>query len=1684
MTMRQFRFFCYLLLFGFLTLTANAQFPNDWITYTNTYHKFPVFREGIHRISYSVLNASGINTASLDPRNIQIYARGAEIPLYIAGESDGVFDPQDYIEFYAKGNDGFFDGYLYDTLQNQFNEEVSLFNDTIYYFLTWNNSIANQRFVQETDTQNFAAFAPEPFCWKINRNAYNNYYAGGLTSLIATTDPEYSKAEGWGSPLYSQSAPRNEVHITREVFTSGPPATFSGKFCGASQDFQFQPDQLCRISFPSASVQWPDISFDGYQSRTFNYSIPPNQLSSVTSSFLFESIPVGANGQQYQSVAYTFLRFPHTFSFENLSSFQFNIPLNTTQLKSHVQFNNLGGSGGVICYDITNAKRIPVVPHQGGFRFLSPNLGNEKTLLVLRESAAYQISQLFACGNNGIFTDYSADLFAADYLVVYPDELASSLSSFVNLKSTQGFSLALLNVEQVYDQFGYGIPKHPGSIRKIAHYAHQLSSGKTTYLLLAGKAISSELIRQSPSLYAQCLVPSIGYPASDNLLTSRYPGAQGYEPLLATGRIAARNDAEFQAYTNKLIQHHAQPDDLWMKRILHFAGGFDVTSQAQIKYYLSQYERILEDTLFGGDVTIFSKTSTAPIQITASDSITNLIESGIGLMTFFGHAAGSGFDQNIDNPDVYNWNGRYPLLVANSCFVGNIHLPLGTYISASEDYVLSPGVGTIGFLAQVGSGLPSVLYSFTQTMFRHLSVNHYGKGVGFAVREAVRELQPQTYDLLKQTCLEMTFHGDPSVGLYSGESPDYRLRTDGWFTVPAQITTAVDSFALHIVADNLSRALNDSIILEVKRFLPNGQPDQVIAKTIHAPYYRDTIVFYLKTNQIAGSGLNAFEAFIDASQKIVEPNELNNRIRVNFFIRSDEILPVYPYEFAIIDKPLVVLRGSTNDPLASLRNYRFQLDTNNSFSNPLVNTLVSGSGGVISYPVPFSLTDSTVYYWRVTRDTLINGGYRWRNSSFQYISGKTGWAQAHFNQFENDGFTFIDYNKPDRRFDYVPNSRQLSCRTYSAVFPGRPTDTELYATEYRLDTEVQDYAGCQYIPAFHVAVIDSLTLKPWEKFWVDNSVNPPVVYNPNNNFGNANNGSNCRNQPEKYFIFRTNSAAQLAGMKNMLLNEVPVGNYILIYTWIRGNFQSLADTTLISALESLGADSVRFLPNQKAYIFFVKKGYPQTAEEVISPGAGSSEITFSKPLTSNWFNGLIDTPPIGPALQWNNVSWYENGAESPDSDSTFLRLFGQQNNGQWDTLFQQILSPNQFDFPLSSISAAQYPMLRLQMQTADNTLFTPAQLKRWQIFYEEVPEAAVDPARGFSFTARQMSEGQPGTMQCAVSNISRLPMDSMLVKFWIEDKNKVIHPLGNVRFDSLRVTDTIFTRMQFSTLGLDGNNVFWMECNPYVNGTMLYDQPEQYHFNNYLQVPFQVQSDKINPVLDVTFDGVRILNDDIVSPKPEILITVNDENRFLLLRDTSDVALYLRRPERNEYDRVWFSGSGIPVTFIPASSGTRNTATIRMQPSFAEDGKYRLRVQATDASNNKSGLNDYEIGFEVISQSSITEVMNYPNPFSSRTRFVFTLTGSEIPDRFDIRIMTISGKVVREISKDELGTIRIGRNISDYEWDGTDQFGDKLAPGVYLYKVSTSLDGEAVKKRETAADQYFKKGWGKLVIIR
>ena len=255
------------------------------------------------------------------------------------------------------------------------------------------------------------------------------------------------------------------------------------------------------------------------------------------------------------------------------------------------------------------------------------------------------------------------------------------------------------------------------------------------------------------------------------------------------------------------------------------------------------------------------------------------------------------------------------------------------------------------------------------------------------------------------------------------------------------------------------------------------------------------------------------------------------------------------------------------------------------------------------------------------------------------------------------------------------------------------------------------------------------------------------------------------------------------------------------------------------------------------------------------------------------------------------------------------------------------------------------------------------------------------------------------------------------------------------RLKNVPAGDSITATLRWSTIQMNGPQRLSVDANP---GN---DQPELYHYNNIAFRNFYVNKDRRNPLLDVTFDGAHIMDGDLISPKPEITLSLTDDNPFLPIQDTATFSLTLTEPDGLTRQIAWNDPA---VLFFPGDANNlpqKNRARLEWRPEFTKDGDYILMVNGRDASGNLSGTLDYAVNFRVITRSSLSNVLNYPNPFSTSTCFVYTMTGAETPAHFKIQIMTVSGRVVREITESEFGPLQAGTHISNFCWDGRDEEG-------------------------------------------
>lgn len=1649
----------FIILFLFPSLLFSQTFGNEWIKYDQSYYKFKIFKKGIYRIHKQTLINAGIPIDAINPKHIQIYGKEKELYIYIKGEEDGSFDENDFIEFVAEKNDGWLDSLLYANPSDMLNPKYSLINDTLNYYLTWNNSTNNHRAIIESG-QNFDSYPISAFCWVTKQSIFSNQYLFGKRAG-SIQNPLFTVGEGYG---FNRSGPLTvDFNTTQRISgLSTPNATFRAVFASTNNPVPGIPEGNHHLRMQVQGQVIFDEIFLGFENFNIEETIDPLTLNNTSQAIIGPVNDIGLTANDSYAMGFAELTFAHNFNFENESVFEFDAATNPDFEKLKVEFNALSGSNPVVYTFGSKTYRNTPSINGSGYRFLVKQNGEDAINCFISSSEEIkEIGTIEAVNGTGFFTNFSNQNLSNAFIIIAPESLMESAQAYAAYRNSK-FNVLLVSIDELYGQYGGGINKHPLSIKRFIDNLIQSWNETPTNLFLIGKSINPNDIRKNPQNYKTSLVPTIGMPASDNIFTAGLNGTI-LQTAVPIGRLSAKNNETVLAYLDKVMLFESQTPQTWMKHTLHFGGGGNTAEQTTFANYLQQYEATASDTSFGARVNTVLKNTSAPIQINVTDEITNRINNGVSMMTFFGHASGSGFDINIDSPDQYENYGKYPLILASSCFIGNIHT---AGFSNSEEFVLIPEKGSIAYIASTTTGVAAYLHAFNKKFYKHMFQSDYGSSIGDNLSRAVSDIQGNGSDpLMIANCLEMTIHGDPSLVLNSYEKPDFATSDDQVFFKPEELTADIDSFTVNIVMDNLARATYQKFSVGLIRHFPTGTSgDSIYAKESNGLLNADTLTFTLPAQHSVADGLNTFDITLDVFDQVDELDNIgNNKVFAKeFFIKSSQIVPLYPYNLSIIGDQQPYLSASTGNLKSPLSNYRFQISEHADFSdNPIVGE-VTEKGGVVTWQVPFSLNAETVYYWRVAELSDADNG-NWRSASFEYIPDKTGWGQSSPEQFASNQFNLLDYNQFTNDLSFLKGSKNLSCQLYG----GSPAN---FANEVKLDLDVVDYAGCGGGPYVFVMVFDENTLEPWGTNW-NNA-------NPGNDFGNV--FCNSRHRVEYFFAFNQMVSEQLDALYNMLSVEIPDGHHILVYAYTYARFDKWSEfkPSLFTLFQNLGSDLIDVnAPNNVPFIFYVQKGMTETVVEEMGQNK-FDVININKPLPITGNNGKISFAGGGYTSKIEEVSWRFT---EPDATETFKLNILQENPNENSVLFE---SNEHEGNSLDMLETDPYLPFSGNFEFADTINFTPLQFDFFRLYYNAVGDAALNPNKAFEFESDTLQEGQPLHYKISITNPTPYPMDSLTVRYSIIDmQNNPVRVIDR-KLDSLLESTTIIDEFYVESIGLSGKNRLVYQINPLSSeGNPM--QPEQHRFNNEISNSFFVKKDDTQPILDVVFDGMHIMDGEIVSPKPNVVISLKDDNTYLVFEedaDTTNIAMFITNPQGIQRKVIYGLNDDGPVSW--KFDTDKNRFRINYTPDYIEDGKYHLLVQARDKSGNLSGTNDYEITFEVINKSAITQVINYPNPFTTKTRFVFTLTGARIPDVFTIRIYTVSGKIVKEIHKQELGNIHIGNNITDYYWDGTDNFGSRLANGVYFYQVTVKFNDAVIESIDTNADNYFKSGMGKMYLMR
>ncbi|MDI9319405.1 MAG: C25 family cysteine peptidase [Phycisphaerales bacterium] len=1682
---------------------TNAQYGNEWIDYSKTYWKFKVGTEGIFRISKSTLDAIGIPSGA-NGKDFVLYRDGKEITLYTT--TNGVLGIGDYIEFFATANDGQLDKELYITADKHANPNASLFYDTATYFLTLDNLNAHLRYTEITTPIPSIPPSPLSYCWATVMNNTRGAFSEGKTNAPVQIDyggikelysSQFDQGEGFLIGWNASINPAN-ISIATPNFVSG---SMNARLKTAS--IAESRDSIHRLKLYFNGLLKADETYGKSDIKHFDLSIPSTELSNANT-LNFSHYYTGI--ADIFGLPYWQLEYPRDWNFNGLDYSTFKVSASTNA--QYIEINNFN-HGGVAprLYDITNNKwyagNISVL---GKTRFyIDASLKDMN--MVLYAATSPKIFNL-TTAQQRLFTDYNNTENQGNYMIISHKNLMRAvggknyIQEYKNYRSSVaggGYTVTVADIEELYDQFAYGINTHPSSIRRFIDFGLSKWTTKPKYVFLIGKGVTYEYYRNfiasSSAGNFEGIVPTYGSPGSDiAFVTDR----ENWKMKLNIGRLSAWNTDEVRDYLNKIKSYEAAltpspfptpTTELWKKQVLHIAGGDGPNLDLQTLTLLpglNSGKVLIEQPNTGGVVTTIAKSTKGLPTTTQDKKIDSLISSGLSLITYYGHGSAFALDYNIKEPSEFNSAPRLPIFSAFGCDISSIY-KTDTAKTITERFIAAPVSGAIVAIASNNLGYVHIHSRYIPTLYSAIAQESYGQTIGDQFRTAndnfMASSPPTAYSTsLEQTHMEsLILQGDPaSKSSFSAPKPDYYVGPETVATIPSTITTSLDSFQLRVTTYNLGRAITDTIQVKIEHTNPSGKLSLTKTYQIIKLNNTNTITVKLPIDKIKDLGINKYKITVDYDGHYDELSEANNTTTLEVFVLSDNIVPIYPFDFSIVYNNDLTLKASTLNPFKELRKYRFEMDTTELFNSPLkLQTIISGSGGVVKWKPNIVLQDSMVYYWRTSIDSSLSGGnFIWQNSSFVYLkNGSAGWNQSHYYQYKYNNMEGSIYDE-SRRFSYGKLNVLLQVKnTITGLSsPYTKYDNPDYNKVLRNGNDLQRY-DCYPPISIQIMVFDTTLGNAW--------ANPPG--------GMSGSKPSC---PPLFarnincFSFNLNTAASRNNARKFL-DSIPNGYYILIKNCIAYNIWEnyFVDTwksdtatygsgkSLYHSMRNLGFNRIDSFYQTRAFSMICKKGatdYP--VQQNFATGINDIlDTTYVIPISD--VSGNMNSVVVGPASNWKTLKWrtslFVDTFSSADSSSVKITGIDKFNNEAF--LYE---GPAR-DTNLNFINATNYPKLKLKWYSRDTLYHTSPQLDYWRILYDPLPEAALNPSAYYAFTD-SLNVGQMMNLETTVETLTELPMDSMLVRYKVIDANGVNHLLADKKYRKLSGNDTLHIGVSFDPKSYPGKNFLFIEANP--DNT----QPEQYHPNNLGYIPFTIKSDVHNPVLDVTFDGTHILDKDIVSAKPFIKVLLRDENKYLALNDTSSMQLSIRYPSDAINTKRTINFDGSTCKFVPADmSAGKNEAFIEYRPNFTEDGIYQLFAKGKDVSGNDAGASqEYSISFEVVNKSTISNLVNYPNPFSTSTAFVFTITGWQLPSQFKIQILSVSGKVVREITKQELGNIHIGRNITEYKWDGKDQYGQLLGNGVYLYRVVTSINGDDIEHRNSGVDKFYKNGFSKMYIMR
>ena len=215
-------------------------------------------------------------------------------------------------------------------------------------------------------------------------------------------------------------------------------------------------------------------------------------------------------------------------------------------------------------------------------------------------------------------------------------------------------------------------------------------------------------------------------------------------------------------------------------------------------------------------------------------------------------------------------------------------------------------------------------------------------------------------------------------------------------------------------------------------------------------------------------------------------------------------------------------------------------------------------------------------------------------------------------------------------------------------------------------------------------------------------------------------------------------------------------------------------------------------------------------------------------------------------------------------------------------------------------------------------------------------------------------------------------------------------------------------------------------------------------------------NDQEGPEIELFLNDDSFVNGGISNETPILIANLFDESGINTVGNGIGHDITLILDEETSKARVLNS-------FYESDLDTYQSGSLRFQMDKLEKGLHTLTFKAWDVNNN-SGEKIIEFTVHEENNIALEHVLNYPNPFTTRTEFFFEHNQVCAALETQIEIFTVTGRLIKTINQ----TVETrGFRTEGIVWDGRDDFGDQLAKGVYVYRVTIkNPDGQRTQEMQ------------------